>query len=45
MREVLQENRSKRDNRGLMSECRFDGIIEAMEFKSLADQVAQGLHS
>ena len=28
MREVLQENRSKPDNRGMMSECRFDGVIE-----------------
>ena len=48
MREVLQENRSKPDNRGMMSECRFDGVIETMEFKNLTDQVApvaQGLHS
>ena len=41
MREVLQENRSKPDNRGMMSECRFDGVIETMEFKNLTDQVAQ----
>ena len=48
MREVLQENRSKNDNRGMMSQCRFDGVIETMEFKNLTDQVAQvaqGLHS
>ena len=48
MREVLQENRSKLDKRGMMSECRFDGVIETMEFKNLIDQfaqVAQGLHS
>ena len=51
MREVLQESRSKPDNRGMMSECRFDGVIETMEFKNLTDQaeqveqVAQGLHS
>ena len=48
MREVLKENRSKPDNRGVMSECRFDGFIETMEFKNLTDQVAQvaqGLHS
>ena len=47
MREVLQENKSKPDNRGMMSECRIDGI-ETMEFKNLTDQVAQvaqGLHS
>ena len=47
MREVRQENRSKPDNRGMMSECRFDGVIETMEFKNLTDQVAQvaqGLH-
>ena len=31
MREVLQENRSEPSNRGLMSECRFDGVIETME--------------
>ena len=30
MREVLQESRSKPDNRGMMSECRFDGVIETM---------------
>ena len=41
MRGVLQENRSKPDNRGMMSECRFDGAIETMEFKNLTDQVAQ----
>ena len=34
MREVLQEKRSKLDNRGMMSECRFDGVIETMEFKN-----------
>ena len=48
MRDVLQENRSKPDNRGMMFECRFGGIIETMEFKNLTDQVAQeaqGLHS
>ena len=48
MREVLQENRSKTENRGMMSGCRFDGVIETMEFKNLTDQVAQvahGLHS
>ena len=51
MREVVQENRSKPDNRGMMSECRFDGVVETMEFKNLTDQVAQaarvaqGLHS
>ena len=48
MREVLQEKRSKPDNRGMMSECRFEGVIEPMEFKNLTDQVArvaQGLHS
>ena len=31
-----------------MSECRFDGVIETMEFKNLTDQVSQvalGLHS
>ena len=33
MREVLQENRSKPDNRGMMSECRIDEVIETMEFK------------
>ena len=33
MREVLPENRSKPDNRGMMSECRFDGVIETMEFE------------
>ena len=42
MREVLHENRSKPDNRGMMSECRFHGVIETMEFKNLTDQVAQG---
>ena len=39
---------SKPDNRGMMSECRFDGVVETMEFKNLTDQVAQvaqGLHS
>ena len=41
MREVLQENRSKPDNRGMVSECRFDGVVETMEFKNLTDQVAQ----
>ena len=48
MREVLQENRSKTEKRGIMSGCRFDGVIETMEFKNLTDQVAQvahGLHS
>ena len=48
MREVLQESRSKPDDRGMMSACRFDGVIETMEFKNLTDQVAQvaqGLHS
>ena len=53
MREVVQENRSKPDNRGMMSESRFDGVVETMEFKNLTDQVAQavrvaqaqGLHS
>ena len=48
MREVLQENRSKTDHRGMMSECRFADVIETMEFKNLTDQVAQvaqGLHS
>ena len=47
MHEVLQENMSKPDDRGMMSECRFDGVIEAMEFKNLTQvaQVAQGLHS
>ena len=48
MREVLQENMPKPDNRGMMSDCRFDGVIETMEFKNLTDQiaqVAQGLHS
>ena len=48
MREVLQESMSKPDNLGMMSECRFDGVIETMEFKNLTDQVAQvaqGLHS
>ena len=48
MRDVLQENRSKPDNRRMMSECRFDGVTETMEFKNLTDQVAQvaqGLHS
>ena len=45
MREVLQENMSKPDNREMMSECRFDGVIETLEFKNLTDQVAQGLHS
>ena len=44
MREVLQENRSKPDSRGLMSVCRFDGVIETMEFKNLTDQVAQVAH-
>ena len=41
MREVLQENRSKLDNCGMMSESRFDCVIETMEFKNLTDQVAQ----
>ena len=48
MREVLQENRSKPDNRGMMSECRFDGFTETMEFENLTDQVEQveqSLHS
>ena len=45
MREVLQENRSKPDNRGMMPECRFDGVVETMEFKNLTYQVAQGSHS
>ena len=54
MREVLQENRSKPDNRGMMSECRFDGVMETIEFKNLTEQieqvaqvaqVAQGSHS
>ena len=48
MREVMQENRSKSDNRGMMCECRFDGVIETMEIKNLTDQVAQvaqGSHS
>ena len=48
MREVLQENNSNPDNRGMMSEWRFDGVIETMEFKNLfaqVAQVAQGLHS
>ena len=45
MREVLQENRSKPDNRGMMSECRFDGVFETMEFKNLTDQVAQDAQS
>ena len=48
MRDVLQENRSKPDNRAMMSESRFGGVIETMEFKNLTDQVAQvaqGLHS
>ena len=48
MREVLQESMSKPDDRGMMSECRFDGVIETMEFKNQTDQVAQvaqGLHS
>ena len=48
MREVLQENRSKPDNRGMKSECPFDCVIETMEFKNMTDQVAQvaqGLHS
>ena len=48
VREVLQENRSKPDNRGMMSEYRFDGVIDTLEFKNLTDhvaQVAQGLHS
>ena len=48
MREVLQESGSKLDNRGMMSECRLDGVFETMEFKNLTDQVAQvaqGLHS
>ena len=48
MREVLQEKKSKPHNRGMMSEGRFDGVIETMEFKNLTDQVAQvalGLHS
>ena len=35
MREVMQENRSKSDNSGMMSECRFDVVIETMEFKRL----------
>ena len=41
MREVLQEN-------GMMFECRFDGVIETMEFENLTNQVAQvaqGSHS
>ena len=25
----------------MMSECRFDGVIETMEFKNLTDQVEQ----
>ena len=41
MREVLQEIRSKLDKRGMMSKCRFDGVIEMMEFKNLPEQVAQ----
>ena len=41
MREVLQENMSKPDNRRMMSESRFDGVIETMEFKKLTDQAAQ----
>ena len=41
MREVRQENKSKPDNRRMMSECRFDGVIETKEFKNLTDQVAQ----
>ena len=48
MREVLQENRSKPDNREMMPECRLDGVIETMEFKNMTDQVAQvaqGVHS
>ena len=48
MREVLQENRSKPDKRGRMSECLFGGVVETMELKNLTDQVAQvvqGLHS
>ena len=44
MREVLQENRSKPDNRGMMSECRFNGVIETMETKNLTDQIAQVAH-
>ena len=37
----MRQNRSKPDNRGMMSECRFDGVIEMMKFKNLTDQVAQ----
>ena len=44
MSEVLQENRSKPDNRKMMSECRFDDVIETTEFKNLTDQVAQVAH-
>ena len=44
MREVMQENRPKSDNLGMMSECRFDGVVETMEFKNLTDQVAHRLH-
>ena len=45
MREVLQENKSKPDNRGMMSECRIDGAIETTEFENLIGQVTQGLHT
>ena len=39
IREVLQERTGQ--NRGMMSECRFDGVIEKMEFENLTDQVEQ----
>ena len=34
----MQENSSNSDNRGMVSECRFDGVMETMEFKNLLDR-------